>query len=88
MSNGVEFEPASEINSVPSQSDSPVIKWIMKSFSGFIKTEKQAYMAVVVILVAALGATIFFTFRDGAKPYQPSREEMFRLTPPVAVPLQ
>ena len=88
MPNGVEFEPASEINSVSSQSDSPIIKWMMKSFSGFIKTEKQAYIAVVVILAVAVGATLFFTFRDGVKPYQPSREEMFRITPPVAVPLQ
>lgn len=87
MSNGVEFEQTSEINTA-SSSSSPIVRWMMKSFPGFIKEEKQAYIAVFAIILVAVGATLFLAFREGPKPYQPSREEMFRITPPVAVPLQ
>lgn len=88
MSNDVEFDTGPGLSSAPARSDSPIIQWIMKTFPGFIKEEKTAYVALLIVVLATIALSLFFAFKKDAAPYQPSKEEMFRVTPPASAPLQ
>lgn len=88
MSNGIEFEFDSGLNLAQTQSDSSIIRWMMKTFPSLFKEEKQAYRAVVVTTLAVIALSLFFIFKEDARPYQPSQAEMFRVTPTVSAPLQ
>ena len=62
-----------------------IVQWTMWYSGGLVKDERQAQYVLLGFVVAAIIVSLFLTF-GGRGPELPSKEEIFRTTPPTTVP--
>lgn len=58
-----------------------LVQWIMKYSGGLIKNENQAAYVLIGFVAAAIIVSLFLLF-GGGENKSPSKEEIFRVTPP------
>src|SRR3989338_8717708 len=64
---------------------SGMVGWVIRHSGGLIQDERQASFVLLGFVVAAIIVSLFLTF-GGRGPELPSKEEIFRTTPPTTVP--